>query len=166
MNSRIEIDEYGLSGAGGYGFLIELTPDGEPHDLPLVGHFGVTILRESPGQAHPPTNVPLTKRVLTWLALYRFPGWTVLHLFEPETITSALRERNPPGFGYPGTTDWQWYGALIKRVNCPPLRGRCSLTICQAMPPAEEWDPRFALEVINTTAREYIARDVLARYRG
>jgi hypothetical protein len=166
--TRLEIDEYGPAGADGYGFLIELHPDEEetPHSPPLVGHFAVTILRPAAAEAHPPTNLTLTKKVLTWLALYRFPDWMVLPLFDPAILTSALRDRNPPGFGYPGTTDWQWYGTHLERVDCPPLRGRCSLVICQAMPPGEAWDPLFALETITVTAKEYIARDMLARYRG
>lgn len=163
---RLEIDEYGPAGAAGYGFNIELTPAEAAQFPPLVGHFVVTILRPSAAEAHPPTNLTLTKKVLTWLALYRCPAGMELPLFDPAVLTQALRERNPPGFGFPGTDDWQWYGMLIERVDCPPLRGRCSLTICQAMPPAEAFDPFVALEAINMTAKEYIASDVLSHYRG
>lgn len=166
--TRLEIDEYGPAGKDGYGFLLELHPDDEaaPQTPPLVGHFAVTILRPAAAAAHPPTNLTLTKKVLTWLALYRFPDWTVLPLFDPAVLTSALRERNPPGFSYPGTEAWQWYGTSLEQVDCPPLRGRCSLTICQAMPPGEAWDPTVALETINETAKQYIAREVLAHDRG
>ena len=163
---RLEIDEYGSAGADGYGFTIELTPDEAPESPPLVGHFVVTILRTTSAPAHPPTNLTLTRKVLTWLALYRFPDGIVLPLFDSAVLTSTLVKRNPPGFGYPGTSDWQWYGTLVEPVDCLPLRGRCSLTICQAMPPVEDFDPHVALEVVNLTAKEYSARDALGRFRS
>ena len=163
---RFEIDEYGPAGADGYGFNIEQTPDEAPEFPPLVGHFVVTILRPSAAVAHPPKNLTLTRKVLTWLALYQFPVGMDLPLFDLAILTSALRECNPPGFGHPGTTDWQWYGALIEQVDCLPLRGRCSLTLCQAMPKEEDFDPRFALEAITFAAKECIASDALARFRS
>jgi hypothetical protein len=163
---RLEIDEYGPSGVDGYGLNVELTPEEVPQFPPLIGHFVVTILRPAAEQAHPPTNIPLARKVLTWLALYRFPAGTVLPLFDPMVLTNALAERNPPGFGYPGTTDWQWYGTLIEPVDCPPLRGRCSLVLCQAMPKDEDFDPYIALEAITMTAKESIATDALSRLRS
>jgi hypothetical protein len=74
--------------------------------------------------------------------------------------------RNPPGFGYAGTTDWQWYGMQIEQVDCPPLLGRCSLVLCQAMPKEEVFAPHIALEAINLAAKECIASKVLSRLRS
>jgi hypothetical protein len=111
---RLEIDEYGPAGVNGYGLNIELTPEEASQFPPLIGHFVVTILRPAAAQAHPLKNIPLARKVLTWLARYRFPDGIAFPLFDPALLTNALAERNPPGFGYPGTTDWQWYGMQIE----------------------------------------------------
>lgn len=135
MSNRIclEIDEHGPSGADGYRFTIEQTPDETPEGLPMVGHLRVTLLRSTSAQAHPPTNLLLARKVLTWLAHYRLPAGIDFSFFDPMLLTAVLAEQTPPGFDSPGTRDWLWYGIQIKWVECPPLRGRCTFTPCHAM---------------------------------
>ena len=162
---RIEIDEYGPAGADGYGVTIEQTPNEEPLFLPLVGHLLVTILRTTSAQAHPPTNLILAKKVLTWLARYRFPAGRDLSFFDPVLLTTVLAERTPPGLtplarvtgSGMASRPSEWSAHRYGGLHPHPLSGHAE---------KEDWDPRDTLEGVNILAKQCLAGEALSHFRG
>jgi hypothetical protein len=161
-----DLDEYGPAGIGGYGFSLEIAPPDpwEPGPPPLT-HIVVTIMRPEwlqkqtrPLDFHQMTNLPRCYQVLTWLSHFPDPQneAEVFLVMKPSAVTFEISAQNRPGFGYPGTEDWQWQCAIAERVNCPPLGERSRLTITQATPPNIEWDVMDIVPVVQEMARQYL----------
>ncbi len=132
-HGAIEMDEYGQG--MGFGFSWECP---QPH---LV-HAMLTILspRWLARQSDPAGSLPDVVRhpqkmraVLTWLT--QCPCPRQYHVLE-RPMLQALATTNPPGFGQPGTGQWQWKGSRFSAL-CPPLGGHALLLLAVAMPATE-----------------------------
>lgn len=154
---KFEFDAYGNKGDGGFGFIFMLPAEDED-ELPLHHHIMFMITRPGAPLSADPGRIGHARNVLAWFAKYRFPDGAALPLLDPAALTRAAHSQNPPGFGQPGTADWQWYGTMLEGVRCPSVRGQCELFIGQAMPPGQDWDPLMTLEIVNDIAKRMLAQ--------
>ncbi len=155
----IEIDEYG-NGAG-FGFSWECPRPTLVHALLTIhSHDWLEQIADSAAQLPDIVTQPEKMRaVLAWFVELLPPRR--VHLLDPAMLV-LLDLTNPPGFGQPGTEDWQWKGCRFA-THCPPLGGRAQLVLVMARPAREPfsfstlfpvWQSLTLLTLLGTVAGE------------
>ena len=143
---EINLDEYGRG--LGYGLSWE---GSEPTRAHLLGvAIRLDHLRRSPGaSAGVVTDFSTCRAWLAWLARLDAPA-----MYHPidAADSAAMATTNRPGFGAPGTDDWQWRGA-IWQASVPALGGRRYISLAQAMPAGETFSQAAMFAIWRAIAR-------------
>jgi hypothetical protein len=129
---EIGIDEYGRG--AGYGLSWEGVEPTGAHLLGAVIRLDY-LQRASNPHSNVVTDYPKCRAWLAWLA--RLDAPQAYHAITP-TDSADMARSNRPGHGAPGTDAWLWRGAIYQ-ASCPPLAGRCYISLAQAMPPDESF---------------------------